>query len=488
MIAAPILRRNKPGGRSHRRAMWVESRESSARSVALQDKTTVTAHLDRLPKSITRVLAAVAAAVSLASCGGGGVSANPSPIVDSAALTILPATAVMYSGLPTTFILSGGTGAYIVASDNQAVLPVAGGVTGRSITLVPNPVAIDTTVTLTLRDTGSAAPVTATLTVRPGTVNNELTITRTSTVTGCTGVALCSGGDAEVTVRLSQGGIPLAARGVRFAVVSGDFRFITTAAGTAPETLATEAVTVTDQSGVARARVRILPAAANQTAQMQVTDLGSGAFQRTSFVIAQVTQADASFYTVPASVDFVGPRQNQCASGPANVFVFGGTPPYSIGNTSTAFGVGPSVVAANGDPFVIDARGGTCPSEGISATVLVTDAAGRVRQVQVTNKPTADAIPPLVVAPETITLERCDSVASVAVAGGTGSYLLPAAGSTLISATPVIGGITTVQRRPGSPAVTPPTPPSFIEVSLGVSDSVTTQTVTVRLGPTGACP
>ena len=174
---------------------------------------------------IARTAAACAAALTLASCGG-GVSANPSPVVDSPTLTILPSTATMYSGLPTTFVLSGGTGAYIVTSNNQAILPISGGVTGRSVTLVPNPVVTDTTVTLTLRDTGTAAPVTATLTVRPGTVNNDITITRTSTIAGCTGVALCNGGDAEVTVRLSQGGIPLPARGVGFSVVSGDFHFI----------------------------------------------------------------------------------------------------------------------------------------------------------------------------------------------------------------------------------------------------------------------
>ena len=60
-------------------------------------------------------------------------------------------------------------------------MPFTGGVTGRSVTVVPNPVTADTTVTLTVRDTGTAVPVTATLTVRPGTVNNDITITRTST-------------------------------------------------------------------------------------------------------------------------------------------------------------------------------------------------------------------------------------------------------------------------------------------------------------------
>ncbi len=135
----------------------------------------------RLTAIATRAAAAFAAALMLASCGGGGVSANPSPIVDSPTLTILPGTAVMYSGLPTTFVFSGGTGAYIIASSNQAILPVIGGVTGRSVTIVPSPVSADTEVTLTLRDTGTAAPVTATVTVRPGTVNNNITITPSST-------------------------------------------------------------------------------------------------------------------------------------------------------------------------------------------------------------------------------------------------------------------------------------------------------------------
>ncbi len=137
------------------------------------------ATLSRLTATAVRAAAALAAALTLASCGGGGVSANPSPIVDSPTLTILPATADMDSGLPTTFVFSGGTGAYIIASSNQAVIPLGGGVTGRSVTVVPNPVTADTVVTLTLRDTGTAAPVSATVTVHPGTLNNDLTITPT---------------------------------------------------------------------------------------------------------------------------------------------------------------------------------------------------------------------------------------------------------------------------------------------------------------------
>lgn len=453
--------------------------------MAPQDKTTVIALLARLPKSLTRVLAAAAAALSIASCGGGGVSANPSPIVDSATLTILPATAVMYSGLPTTFVLSGGTGAYIVTSSNQAVIAISGGVTGRSVTLIPSPVVVDTDVTLTVRDTGSAAPVTATVTVRPGTVNNEITITRTSTITGCTGVALCSGGDAEVTVRLSQGGIPLAARGVRFDVLSGDFRFITTPPGTAPEVLQLTTSTASDQTGVARARIRILPAAANQTAQMQITEIASGAFQRTSFVIAQVTQADASFYTVPASLDLIGPQQGMCATASANFFVYGGTPPYTIGNTSQFFGVAPSVVSANAGVFQLVANGGPCPSDGIAATILVTDAAGRVRQVPITNKPTTDALQPLAVTPTTVSLESCDAEATVTIAGGTGAYFY-ATGSGAIANTSIVGRTATVRRNKPSTGIAIPAGQTFVEVTVGISDGLTTQPVTVRLSGLGA--
>ena len=449
----------------------------------------------RLLSPFARAATACAAALTLASCGG-GVSASPSPIVDSPTLTILPATAVMYSGMPTTFVLSGGTGAYIVSSSNQAILPISGGVPGRSVPLIPSPVTADTSVTLTVRDTGSATPVEAAVTVRPGTVNNQITITRTSTIAGCTGVALCSGGDAEVTVTLSQAGIPLPARGVRFDVVSGDFRFITTLPGTTPETLATTASTVTDQTGVARARIRILPSAANQTAQIQITDLGSGAFQRTSFVIAQATQADPSFYTVPASLDFIGPQLNVCATGSAIFYVYGGTPPYIVTSTSPAFQVvvppgtnPPVVVPASGGAFTVSATGGSCPSDGIGATILVTDATGRVRTVPVTNKPTTDTLVDLVVAPTTVSLSNCSDSATVAIAGGTGSYYV-SSGSSLVDVIPS-GSFATIKRKRPSTGITPPASQLFAEVSVGIADGRSTVDVTVRLEGTtgyGDCP
>ncbi len=69
-------------------------------------------------------------------------------------------------------------------------------------------------------------------------MNNDVTITPSATQSASCSPALCSGGDAEVTVTISQGGIPLAARGVRFEVVSGRLHASSiAAAGIAPEPL-----------------------------------------------------------------------------------------------------------------------------------------------------------------------------------------------------------------------------------------------------------
>jgi hypothetical protein len=274
--------------------------------------------------------------------------------------------------LPTTFVFSGGTGAYIIASSNQAILPVIGGVTGRSVTLVPTPVTADTEVTLTLRDTGTAAPVTATVTVRPGTLNNNIDVAFTSST--CS-PALCSGDDALVTVTLSQGGIPLPARGVRFEVVSGQLAVITSPAGAIPEVTASSGTTATDETGKARMRVRATALAPNQTAVLRIVDLATLAYREISIVIAQTGGAAGSFFVIPESVAFSGPRINVCASGASSdFFIFGGTPPYTVSNPGPdALAVFPTVVPASGGKFSVTVGSSVCPSETI---IPITDASG----------------------------------------------------------------------------------------------------------------
>jgi hypothetical protein len=440
----------------------------------------VNATFSRLTSPFARIAAALAAAAGIASCGG-GVSANPSPVVNDPAITILPATAVLYSGMPTTFVLSGGTGSYIVTSSNQAVLPIAGGVTGRSVTLVPSPVSADTVVTLTARDTGTAVPVTATVTVRPGTVGNNVTITPSATQSSTCGAAICAGGDAEVRVTISQGGIPLAARGVSYQVVSGDFRIIASGFGVTPEVLVTSANTTTDELGVARMRIRALPEALAQTALLQITDLGTGAFQRTSFTISQ--SGNAPLAAVPNRISFTGPDTLNCATGlVADVIVFGGRPPYQITQPGSVASVNPNVVSTSGGRFSVTANGG-CATD---ASIGIVDTVGATTTVTVSNVlGTVEVTPELIVSPTTVSLAACTDIASVLVAGGTGQFSA-ATGSGSLQA-PVAASTVSISRaRPSSaPGITSPQ-----TLQVFVSDGKTVRTVTVTLtgeAATSAC-
>ena len=422
-----------------------------------------------------RLSLALAAFAALASCSG--AVSGPPQVTDPSRITILPDTAILYSGMPTTFTISGGTGSYLASSSNQAVVHVSGAVSQGRLTVIPANVTAETEVTLTVRDTGTTPLATATLTVRPGTVSNEIAITPSGTQGGSCAPALCSGGDAAVSATISQGGVPLPARGVRLDVVSGDFRFITSPPGV-PEILETTTTVITDQAGMVHARIRALPGAANQTALLQVTDLGTNAFRRTAFLIAQATGESPGFFVTPDAVTFTGPRQGLCASNvTATFFVFGGTPPYSIFNTGNSFfAVSVDTVTSSGASFNVSPRSGTCVAEP-GLPILVRDSAGRTTTVTVANVEGDDEVPALVVAPDTVTLTSCTTVANVAIAGGTGTYFITG-DNDLVSATRS-GNTISIRRKPstlGAPG------PAFVAVSDGIS----TATITVNLQGQGA--
>jgi len=429
----------------------------------------------RVQTALFRIAAAAAVAAGIAACGG---SVSPSSNVsDPTRISILPATAVMYSGLPTTFSITGGTGSYIVTSDNQAVIPSPGNVITNTLTIVPNNVTAEVSgITLTVRDTGTNAPVAALVSVRPGTVNNNIDIAYTR---GTCNPALCSGDDALVTVTLSQGGIPLPARGVRYDVISGDFGLITTPVGTQPEVLANTAATVTDETGKARLRLRATALAPNQTAILQITDIATGAFQRTSFVIAQNGGVNGSYFTIPASVTYTGPRSGVCANGAtSNFFVYGGTPPYTIANPQpTALSVTPGTVGASGGFFTVTAFGNVCPS---TTTIGVTDASGRTINATVTSNAGTVTPDPVAVSPSAISILGCSDVASATVTKGLGTYLQPSSTSNALLAT-LTGSLLTIRRA------SPSAVPSPTTATVVVSDGLTTASVTVTMAAV-ACP
>lgn len=361
----------------------------------------------------------------LASCGSGAVGGNPAAN-DPFRITILPGDgAILYAGLPTTFNVAGGTGQYIITSSNQSVLPIPSS-PRNTFTVVPNAVASDTQVTITVRDTGTTPVATAIVTVKPGTINNDILITPSSTQpAGCPAGTICSGGDALVTVTLAQGGIALSGRTVRFDAVSGDFRFITSATGTSPEVLSTTAFAVTDESGRARVRIRAIADAPNQTAVIRVTDVSSGAFRDVSFTIAQSTGASPGFFATPSSYTFQGSQPGQCASVfvtpnlSATFYIFGGVAPYTITSPSNGIVVTREFVSSSGGSFDVRPTG-QCLTD---VPITIRDASGHTTQVTVSNVPGTAPATPLAVSPNTVTISSCSSVAAVTAAGGTGNYV-----------------------------------------------------------------
>src|SRR6478752_3775249 len=87
-------------------------------------------------------LVALTGVLSLAACGGGNGAPNnpfePGNVVTP--LSITPAVATTYSGVPFTFTVNGGTQPYTIISSDQAALPLVGTLTGNVLTVIPGSV------------------------------------------------------------------------------------------------------------------------------------------------------------------------------------------------------------------------------------------------------------------------------------------------------------------------------------------------------------
>ena len=426
----------------------------------------VTSYVSAVVGRLARIAFVIFSVAVLASCGSGGVSGPPPA---TAAITVTPDTATLFSGLPTTFTVSGGNGNYIVTSSNQAVVAPLGAIGGNAFTIVPNEVAAETTVTVTVSDNGTSTPDTATLTIKPRTLSNTITVTPSNDVCGN---AVCAGGDAEVRIVLSQGGIPLVGRQVRFDVVSGDFRFITSPPGATTETLALSAITTTDGTGTALVRVRVLASAGSQTALLQVTDLGSGLAQLSSFTVSS-SSTNTALNAQPSTVRFVGNSTGTCAiSRSADVIVFGGVPPYNVSHPAN-FSIDPDVVAHSGDRFTVTTRG-DCDA---GAQIAVVDSTGTTVTVTASNvTATAPASTPLVVAPDTVTLDTCTTVAMVAIGGGlgAGTYFATSSNDGVTASVLQGTGTLTIRRKRNSDLFLTP-------VRVAVSDGQQVQEVQVNV-------
>ena len=234
-----------------------------------------------------------------------------------------------------------------------------------------------------------------------------------------------------MSTTISQGGIPLAARGVRFEVLSGTFSFVSTDPVTHVVTLVNTIQVVTDETGKAVALIRIPANAQNQTALLQVTDLGTGTFQRSSFAIAQSSGSSPGFAIIPTSIVFQGILTNQCAGLTGDIFaeltIVGGTPPYALTGGGSAFMLIPNVVTASGGIVDVKANGTCVPAPG--NTIVATDSLGHTATATVQNLPGTGTAPALTVTPSSITLTSCAGQANATVAGGVSSNYFASGGS-----------------------------------------------------------
>ena len=416
----------------------------------------------------------------LAACGSGAVSG---PATTTGALAISPTSAVTYSGVPTTFIVTGGTAPYFVSTSNGVALPVPSNpVNYNKVIVIPGEVGADTNATLSVTDALHSTTVSSTVTVKPQTISNVVTVTPNPSQPASCGSAVCAGGDATVSVKLTQAGVPLAGRLVRFNVVSGPVSIITSANGST-ETLGAVAEATTDATGTATIRVRAGATSIPQTALLDATDEVSGATIRTGITVSP--SANVPLTASPTTITFQGSTAITCAIGTsADVIIFGGLPPYSVSQPA-GFTISPTLVTSNPGRFTVTANG-TCSN---GSAIGIVDGTGASTAVTVTNtlsQTPAVVQPPFTVAPDTVTLGTCTQTATVTMAGGTGNYY-GASGSDLITVTFIAPQTAQIQRRTGTTAPVSSTAP--VTVNAGFSDGQSTTSIKVNLvgGAQGPC-
>jgi hypothetical protein len=325
---------------------------------------------------------------------------------------VLPATAIAYSGVPTTLTISGGTGPYNAFSSNSTVLPVTQTVPATTVVLLATNVNSDTPVTITIQETGTVTPngsqVPVTVTVRAAPLVNSLTIT--PNLADCGTGAICSGqnGTASVTVLGPQGG-PLAGRAVRFDALGTAYAIAT---NNPAQPVVSSLVVVSDANGVASVIINASVSAPTQFVQMTATDLTSGQQLTGNFVIQQITDGTAILTVVPGTATINGAVKGICSTGFAtDYYIYGGTPPYRVRSTfPNSITLVNTVVNSNGG-FFEAITNGSCV-DPLTFTIL--DATGRQTTSTLSNvegKEDAPVVTPvdLTVAPTTVTNAACSN-------------------------------------------------------------------------------
>jgi hypothetical protein len=362
-------------------------------------------------------LLGIAGILLLSACGGGnGAPNNPyAPLPPSTPpLQVLPPAATVYPGTPATLTITGGFPPYRAFSSDATIVPVSTNVAGDTLVLAANAVSTQTTVTVTVQDSGTSSPVNVAVTVVPAPLlANNIVVTGNETP-GCAGTdnIVCSGSTGNARVKVAGNtGAGIAGRQVRFDVVQGSFQLVSTN----PAQPLVQTLTVsTDVNGNAVAVISVPPNTPTQTGIIRATDVTTGQSVSGTFLVQQITTNGAVLAVLPqGTTTITGPDSAHCSSGvPVTYYVFGGTPPYTIGTQfPDRVTISPTTVTKNGGSFTVTTNG-TC---FINLTFVITDATGRTiptgETPTVTNQlGTGTPVPPpsaLVATPGAIARTNC---------------------------------------------------------------------------------
>lgn len=433
------------------------------------------------------ILVSLAMIATLSACGSGAVGAPPDTTpVASTPLAVSPPTADLFPDVPATFTVTGGKPAYSAFSSNSAALPVTAAVPGATFTVIPGPVTAETAVDITVRDSLNAS-ASAKATVKPTTLNNQITFTPFApTATGCGTNAICSGGDAQVVVKAALNGVVLRNRPIRFDVFQGSFQFVTPGSGASAPTLTIN----TDDQGEATARLRVNANVPTQVATLQTTDVTSGLVRRYNFNVVQQSDGKGILSVLPSgAVIITGAKgatgkDGDCPNGMAKVdyYVFGGTADYKVVSPLPSFAqiLGSGMVTTNGGSFTAQILG--CGK----TSFIVTDATGRtietstVEGVQGAKGDATVVSTPFVVSPREFSI--CSRIQKTINLFGTGSFTtgnLP----TGLSVTPTADKLpqdVTIYANPG--AASPAT------ITFMSNGEPITAKITINGSGTGGCP
>jgi hypothetical protein len=451
---------------------------------------------------ILMAIAAIGLISGLNACGSGAVGSPPDTTpVASTPLAISPAAADLFPDVPTTFTVTGGKPGYTAFSSNSVALPVTATLAGSTFTVIPGPVAAETAVDITVRDAANAS-ASAKATVKPSTLNNQITFTPFApTATGCGTNAICSGGDAQVVVKAALNGVVLRNRSIRFDAFQGNFQFLTPGSDVTVPTLTIN----TDDQGEATARLRVSAGVPTQVATLQTTDVMSGLARRYNFNVVQQTDGKGILSILPSgSVTIKGGKgtvgvnngDGNCANGtPIDFYIFGGSAPYSASSPLTSVAVvlqngvivPQSSVATNGGSFRALVQG--CGK----VAFIVTDATGRTietatLEVQQGDSAAAAVGAGLTVTPTSLSLV-CKDTKTILVTGS-GMYTATSSieNSAAVSISNGSGSLSpsasfTVTRLNGTAAAPSSTADSF---NINVTSGLTTIKVPVTVPP--LCP